>query len=72
MLTELWDSTAAVITAVAIHQSDTAEIHKSINEEAAEKMINDTYVDDITTGTDFKDEIPALNVTYLQSWVKPK
>ena len=52
------DRPAAVITAVAIRQ--TAEIHKSINEEAAEKIINDTYVDDVTTGTDFKDEIPVL------------
>ena len=52
------DRPAAVVTAVAIRQ--TAEIHKTINEEAAEKIINDTYVDDVTTGTDFKDETPVL------------
>ena len=52
------DRPAAVVTAVAIRQ--TAEIHKTINEEAAENIINDTYVDDVTTGTDFKNQIRVL------------
>ena len=52
------DKPAAAITSVAIQQ--TAEIYKDINEEAAEKIKNDTYVDDVTTGTDDEDNIPIL------------
>ena len=44
------DRPAAAIATVAIRK--TATIYKEINEEAAEKIIRDSYVDDITTGTD--------------------
>ena len=39
---------------------ETAEIYKSINEVAAEKIKQDTYVDDITTGADTKEEVDSL------------
>ena len=59
------DRPAAAICSVAIRE--TAEIYKSIDEDAAEKIKNDTYVDDITTGTDDKNEIPVLkeNITAI-------
>ena len=52
------DRPAAAVTSVAIRQ--TANIYKNISEEASQKIINDTYVDDVTTGTDIKENIPAL------------
>merc|ERR1712208_256279 len=42
------DRPAAAITSLAIRE--TAEIHKDINERAADIIKNDTYVDDITSG----------------------
>ena len=52
------DKPASAITSVAIQQ--TAEIYKDINEETTSKIQNDTYVDDVTTGTDDKDNIAIL------------
>ena len=52
------DKPAAAVTSVAIRE--TATIFKDINEEAAQKIIDDTYVDDVTTGTDVKENIPIL------------
>ena len=52
------DKPAAAVTSVAIRE--TATTYKDINEEAAQKIIDDTYVDDVTTGTDDKDNIPIL------------
>ena len=52
------DRPAAAISSIAIRE--TAEIYKNIDEEAAAKIKNDTYVDDITTGTDDKSESAVL------------
>ena len=52
------DKPAAAVTSVAIRQ--TANIYKNISEEASQKIIDDTYVDDVTTGTDIKENIPSL------------
>ena len=52
------DRPAAAVTAVAIRE--TAEVHKDVNPEAAEKIVKDTYVDDVTTGTDDKENVPIL------------
>ena len=47
------DRPAAAIAGVALRK--TATIYKEIHEEAAEKIINDSYVDDIVTGTETED-----------------
>ena len=52
------DRPAATITSVAIRE--TADLYKHVNEEAADKIKNDTYVDDVTTGTDDEENIPIL------------
>ena len=52
------DRPAATIASVVIRE--TANIYKDINNEASEKIINDTFVDNITTGTDSKENIPIL------------
>ena len=52
------DRPAATITSVAIRE--TAELYKHINQEAAQKIKDDTYVDDVTTGTDDSENIPVL------------
>ena len=44
------DRPAAAISSVALRK--TATIYKDMNEEAAEKIIRDSYVDDIATGSD--------------------
>ena len=54
------DKPAACITAVAIQQ--TAETYKHIDNVAAQKIIDDTYVDDITTGADTREKIESLKV----------
>ena len=52
------DRPAATITAIAIRE--TAEIYKNIDEVAAEKIKEDTYVDDIATGVDEESELAVL------------
>ena len=48
------DRPAATIASVALRK--TAEIHSDIDPEASEKIVDDSYVDDITTGTEKPEE----------------
>ena len=52
------DKPAAAISSVAIQE--TAEMYKHINEMASEKIKDDSYVDDITTGSDSTEEANTL------------
>ena len=52
------DTPAACITTVAIRE--TANTFKHIDKVAAEKIVNDSYVDDIITGADTREEVECL------------
>ena len=52
------DKPAAAISSVAIQE--TAETFRHIDEIAADKLKNNTYVDDITTGADTVNEVESL------------
>ena len=59
------DRPAAAISAHCIRE--TADIYKHIDEEASEKIKNDMYVDDLTTGTDDYERLQTLktNITEI-------
>ena len=61
------DKPAAAISSAAIQE--TADLYKHIDEESAEKIKRDTYVDDITTGADSKEDTAKLkeNMTEILS-----
>ena len=52
------DVCAGYITTSALRL--TAEMFKSVNEDAASKLINDIYVDDVTTGADDRPKVEML------------
>ena len=52
------DKPAAAISSVAIQE--TADIYNNINEEASDKIKKDSYVDDVTTGSDSTKETNIL------------
>ena len=52
------DKSAAAISSVALQQ--TAEIYSYIDEKASQRIKNDAYVDDITTGDDTRDGVVKL------------
>ena len=54
----LVDRPAAAIAVTAVKK--TAEIYSYINPEAAEKIIDDTYIDDTVTGIDDRRKLEAL------------
>ena len=59
------DRPAAAITAVAI--KETASLYSYIDENAAQKIKNDMYVDDLTSGVDKREEVESTktNITRI-------
>ena len=59
------DRPAAAIASVALRK--TAEIHSDIDPEASKKIVNDSYVDDIVTGTENPDDYERIttNMTLI-------
>lgn len=62
------DKPAAAITAEAIKQ--TARIYQHIDEEASQKIQEDTYVDDTVTGADTMEEVERLKVKIAEILAK--
>ena len=62
------DKPAAAISATAL--KETAELYKHIDNEAATKIKEDMYVDDIATGADTIEEASELkkNITAILGW----